>query len=80
MVSRLSKPFGRGGPAGPAPAGGSAWSAEEVLRDHLGSYRCPAWIGAPIGHVSPVYTLPIGLPVQTDADAGTLEAIGPAVT
>ena len=61
-------------------SGGSAWSAEEVLRDHLGSYRCPAWIGAPIGHVSPVYTLPIGLPVQTDADAGTLEAIGPAVT
>jgi len=61
-------------------SGGSAWSAEEVLRDHLGGYRCPAWIGAPIGHVSPVYTLPIGLPVQTDADAGTLEAIGPAVS
>ena len=59
--------------------GGSAWSAEDVLRDHLGAYRCPAWIGAPIGHVSPVYTLPIGLRVRTDADAGTLEAIGPAV-
>ena len=59
--------------------GGSAWSAVEVLRDHLGAYRCPAWIGAPVGHVSPVYTLPIGLPVRTDADAGTLEAIGPAV-
>ncbi len=59
--------------------GGSAWTAEEVLRDHLGSYRCPAWIGAPVGHVSPVYTLPIGLTVRTDADAGTLEAVGPAV-
>ncbi len=59
--------------------GGSSWSAVEVLRDHLGGYRCPAWIGAPVGHVSPVYTLPIGLPVRTDADAGTLEAIGPAV-
>ncbi|HEX8384763.1 MAG TPA: LD-carboxypeptidase [Rubricoccaceae bacterium] len=61
-------------------SGGSAWTAEEVLRDHLGSYRCPAWIGAPIGHVSPVYTLPIGLRVATDADAGTLEAVGPAVS
>jgi muramoyltetrapeptide carboxypeptidase len=61
-------------------SGGSAWTAEDVLRDHLGAYRCPAWIGAPIGHVSPVYTLPIGLPVRTDADAGTLEAIGPAVS
>ncbi|HEX8299728.1 MAG TPA: LD-carboxypeptidase [Rubricoccaceae bacterium] len=59
--------------------GGSAWTAEEVLRDHLGSYRCPAWIGAPVGHVSPVYTLPVGLRVRTDADAGTLEAVGPAV-
>ncbi len=59
--------------------GGSSWSATEVLRDHLGAYRCPAWIGAAVGHVSPVYTLPIGLPVRTDADRGTLEAIGPAV-
>ena len=59
--------------------GGSSWSATDVLRDHLGAYRCPAWIGAPIGHVSPVYTMPLGLRVQTDADAGTLEAIGPAV-
>ena len=60
-------------------SGGSSWSAEEVLRDHLRSYRCPSWLGAPIGHVSPVYTLPIGLPVRTDADAGTLDATGPAV-
>ena len=59
--------------------GGSSWTAEEVLRDHLGGYQCPAWIGAPIGHVSPVYTLPIGVPVRTDADAGTLEMLGPAV-
>ncbi len=59
--------------------GGSAWTAEEVLRDHLFSYRCPAWIGAPIGHVSPVHTLPIGARVRTDADAGTLEMLGPAV-
>ena len=60
-------------------SGGSAWSAEDVLRDHLASYRVPAWIGAPVGHVSPVYTLPLGLAVRTDADAGTLEAVGPAV-
>lgn len=61
-------------------SGGSSWSAQDVLRDHLGAYRCPAWIGAPIGHVSPVYTLPVGLPVATDASAGTLEAVGPAVS
>ena len=61
-------------------SGGSAWTAEDVLRDHLGAARCPAWIGATIGHTSPVYTLPVGLPVATDADAGTLEALGPAVS
>lgn len=59
--------------------GGSAWDAEDVFRDHLGRYDAPAWIGAPIGHVAPVYTLPIGQVVAADASKGTLEFIGSAV-
>jgi len=59
--------------------GGSAWTATEVLRDHLGDLGCPAWLGAPVGHVSPVHTLPVGVRVRTDADAGTLEMLNPAV-
>ena len=56
----------------------SGRSAEAVIREHLARYACPSWLGAPIGHVSPVHTLPIGLPVQADADAGTLTFL-PAV-
>ena len=60
-------------------SGGSAWTAEETIRRHLEGYACPSVLGAPIGHVSPVYTLPIGLRARLDADAGTLEYLGPAV-
>lgn len=59
--------------------GGSAWTADEVLADHLAALDVPAWLGAPIGHVSPVHTLPIGARARTDADTGTLELLGPAV-
>lgn len=52
---------------------------EWLLRDQLDGLRCAAWTGAPIGHVSPVYTLPIGIPVLTDAALGTLTMLEPAV-
>ena len=60
-------------------SGGSSWSAEETIRRRLEQYRCPSVLGAPIGHVSPVYTLPIGLRARLDADAGTLEYLQGAV-
>ena len=61
-------------------SGGSSWSAEETVRRHLERYRSPSILGAPIGHVSPVYTLPIGLNARLDADAGTLEYLQSAVS
>ena len=60
-------------------SGGSSWTASETIRQHLQGYRCPSVMGAPIGHVSPVYTLPIGLPARLDAAAGTLEYVRGAV-
>ena len=60
-------------------SGGSSWSANETIRRHLEGYRCPTLLGAPIGHASPVYTLPIGLPARLDAGAGTLEYVRSAV-
>ncbi|MDX1440036.1 MAG: LD-carboxypeptidase [Rubricoccaceae bacterium] len=60
---------------GDAGAGGLTW----LLRDHLHALRKPAWTGAPIGHVSPVYTLPIGISVVTDSALGTLHMLEPAV-
>lgn len=60
---------------GDAGTGGLTW----LLRDHLHTLGKPAWTGAPIGHVSPVYTLPIGIPVITDSALGTLHMLEPAV-
>ena len=57
----------------------SGWTAERTIREHLAGYGCPALFGAPIGHASPVYTLPVGLPAVVDADAGTVVFRGSAV-
>lgn len=60
-------------------SGGSSWTAERTIREHLLQYPAPTLLGAPIGHASPVYTLPIGLPARVDAEAGTLEYLSAAV-
>lgn len=60
---------------GDSGIGGLTW----LLRDHLLALRKPAWTGAPIGHMSPVYTLPIGIPVITDSTIGMLRMLEPAV-
>jgi muramoyltetrapeptide carboxypeptidase len=57
----------------------AGWTAERTIREHLAGYPCPSFIGAPIGHASPVYTLPVGLPATVDAGEGTVRFQGPAV-
>lgn len=52
---------------------------EEVLWDHIKPLDIPAWNGAMIGHIENVLTLPIGLEVEIDADAGTIRMLEPAV-
>ncbi|BAY49899.1 peptidase U61 LD-carboxypeptidase A [Scytonema sp. HK-05] len=52
---------------------------EEVLWDHIKPLGIPAYNGAMIGHIENVLTLPIGLQVEIDADAGTIRMLEPAV-
>lgn len=52
---------------------------EEVLWDHIKPLGIPAWNGAMIGHMENVLTLPIGLEVEIDADAGTIRMLEAAV-
>lgn len=74
LADVLSEPAGIAfGQCSECRSGGSSWSAEETIRRHIRQYRCPSVMGAPIGHVSPVLTLPIGLPARLDAEAQTLE-------
>ena len=53
---------------------------EEVIKDHIAPLKIPAWYGAQIGHVETIWTLPIGLAVEIDADIGAIRLLESAVT
>jgi muramoyltetrapeptide carboxypeptidase len=52
--------------------GYASLTLEEIFNDHLKPLGVPAWQGAMIGHQQPQWTLPEGLQVEIDADAGTI--------
>jgi muramoyltetrapeptide carboxypeptidase len=70
--------FGQCTRCGPGEDYGSL-TLEEILQDHIQPLGIPAWSGAWIGHVEPLWTLPLGCPVEIDAIAGTLTLLEPAV-
>lgn len=51
----------------------------DLLNDHLKPLGVPVYSGAMIGHVDRQFTLPLGVEVELDADAGTLTMLEPAV-
>lgn len=52
---------------------------EEVVWEHIQPLGIPAWYGAMIGHIETLLTLPIGLDVEINASAGTIQMLEPAV-
>jgi muramoyltetrapeptide carboxypeptidase len=52
----------------------------DVLDDHVRPLGVPAFYGAMIGHVERQFTLPVGVEVEMDADAGTIRMLEPAVS
>lgn len=52
---------------------------EEVLQDHIRPLGIPAWSGAWIGHIEPMWTLPVGSPVAMNAETGELRMLSAAV-
>ncbi len=53
---------------------------DEVFRDYFGGLGVPVFSGAQFGHVKRKFTLPLGVQVEMDADAGTVRLLEPAVT
>jgi muramoyltetrapeptide carboxypeptidase len=64
----------------PAPEADFSLTLDRVLDDHVARLGVPAWRGALIGHVERQFTLPIGVPVEVDADRGSIRLLEPAVT
>ncbi len=52
---------------------------DEVFDDYFKPLNIPVYGGASFGHIKRKFTLPIGLGVEIDADAGTLRFLQPAV-
>lgn len=50
-----------------------------VLADRLGDLAVPVLLGLPFGHGRPQLTVPLGVPAELDADAGTLTMQVPAL-
>jgi muramoyltetrapeptide carboxypeptidase len=54
-------------------------SLDEVLERHFGGLGVPVLHGIPVGHESDTLTIPLGVSVTLDADAGTLSIDEPGV-
>ena len=52
---------------------------DEVFDDYFGPLNVPVYRGAQFGHIKRKFTLPLGVPAEMDADAGTLRLLEPAV-
>ena len=53
---------------------------DEVFRDYFLGLGVPVYSGAQFGHVKRKFTLPLGVPAEVDADAGTVRLLQAAVT
>ncbi|MBD1872846.1 LD-carboxypeptidase [Nodosilinea sp. FACHB-131] len=71
--------FGQCTACGPGEGYGSL-TLNDILQDHIKPLGIPAYAGAWIGHVEPLWTLPIGGPVTMDATVGSLQMQAPAVS
>jgi muramoyltetrapeptide carboxypeptidase len=71
--------FGQCRSCGPGETYGSL-TLEEILQDHIQPLGIPAWSGAWIGHVEPLWTLPVGGRVAIDAGVGRIQMLEAAVS
>lgn len=70
--------FGRCSECGPGEGYG-ALTMEQVLQEHIQPLGIPAFSGTMIGHIKEQFTIPIGIDVEIDADAGSIRMLEAAV-
>ncbi len=64
---------------GPGDGNYGTLTLDEVFDDYFKPLGVPVYSGASFGHIRRKFTLPLGLPAEIDADAGTLQLLQPAV-
>jgi len=63
----------------PGDGGYGSLTLDEIFDDYFAPLGIPVYAGASFGHTKRKFTLPVGLDVEIDADAGTLRFVEPAV-
>ena len=66
--------FGRCTECGPGGGFGSL-TMEQMIAEHIKPRGIPAFSGTMIGHIEEQFTIPLGIEVEIDADAGTIELL-----
>lgn len=57
----------------------AGFTVPQILEQYLAPLKVPAFTGANIGHVANQLSLPVGVRVEIDADAGTIRLLQPIV-
>lgn len=58
---------------------GPHFSLKEIVEQHLRDFDIPAYMGANIGHIDEMLTVPVGAEAEIDADAGIIKLLEPPV-
>jgi len=66
--------FGRCTDCDPGRGFGSL-TMEEMLAEHIKPLGIPAFSGSMIGHIDEQFTIPLGIDVELDADAGSIRML-----
>jgi muramoyltetrapeptide carboxypeptidase len=66
--------FGRCTECQPETSYGSL-TLEQVLAEHIKPLGIPAFSGSMIGHIEQQFTIPLGIDVEIDADAGSIRML-----
>jgi muramoyltetrapeptide carboxypeptidase len=56
-----------------------SFTLKQVLQNHILPLNIPAWYGSMFGHIKDKFTIPIGVEVEIDANAGTIQMLEAAV-
>jgi muramoyltetrapeptide carboxypeptidase len=72
--------FGQCTRCGATDSPGIGFSLSEILDHHFAPLGVPAFQGALIGHIANQFSLPVSVPAEIDAEAGTIRILEPAVS
>ncbi len=54
---------------------GPHFTLREIVEQHIAEFNIPAYMGANIGHIDDMITVPVGLEAEIDADAGVIRLL-----